>query len=163
MKSKITIKNKHEGQYLAVAGSNYHIVISGEDTNGDYAVIEMLVPPGGGPPPHDHPHAQELFHLTEGELEFKSEEGHITVKAGEFVTIPFNGPIHCFKNTSNKNARLTCTIMPAGLENLFVDIGTPVKEGEFLPLTEATPEYLEFIKEIDRKYEQKTYPWEYLD
>ncbi|WMI67427.1 cupin domain-containing protein [Mangrovimonas sp. YM274] len=163
MTSKITIKSQEDNDYLAVAGSNYRIVISGEDTNGDYAVIEMLVPPGGGPPPHSHPYAQELFHITEGELEFKSEDGHITVKAGEFVSVPLDGPIHCFKNTSNKNAKLTCTIMPAGLENLFRDIGTPVKYGEFLPLNDPTPEYLEFIEGIDRKYKQKTYPWEYLD
>ena len=163
MNNEINIITKNEGDYLAVAGSNYRIVISGEDTNGDYAIIEMLVPPGGGPPPHVHPKVQELFHVIEGELEFKSEEGHISVKAGEFVRIPFNGPIHCFKNTSYKNAKITCTLVPAGLENLFREIGTPVPFGEFLPLTEATPEYVEFIKKIDRKYEQRTYPWEYLD
>ena len=75
MKENITMKSNTEGEILGVAGGNYRIIISGEETNGNYAVIEMLVPPGGGPLPHSHPGTQELFFLIEGELEFKTEAG----------------------------------------------------------------------------------------
>lgn len=46
MGSNIKIINKNEGEYLGIAGGNYRIIISGEQTSGNYAVIEMTVPPG---------------------------------------------------------------------------------------------------------------------
>ncbi|GAB3641331.1 hypothetical protein [Spirosoma arcticum] len=35
-----------EGQILSVVGDTYRLVVTGEQTGGDYAMIEMLVPPG---------------------------------------------------------------------------------------------------------------------
>lgn len=162
MDSNISIINKNEGKLLAVAGGNYRIIISGEQTGGNYAVIEMVVPPGGGPPPHSHPNTQEMFHVLEGEVEFKTEAGKQIVSKDGFVNIPFGGSIHCFKNTSEKYARLLCTVVPAGLENLFGEIGTSVLPGQILPVPELTEERKEFLKEIDQKYGQKTYPFDFL-
>ena len=162
MDSNISIINKNEGKLLAVAGGNYRIIISGEQTGDNYAVIEMVVPPGGGPPPHSHPNIQEMFHVLEGEVEFKTEAGKQMVSKDGFVNIPFGGSIHCFKNTSEKYARLLCTVVPAGLENLFEEIGTPVLPGQILPAPELTEERKAFLKEIDQKYGQKTYPIDFL-
>ncbi|PUZ19602.1 Cupin domain-containing protein [Chitinophaga costaii] len=159
----ISIKNASTGEFLGVAGGNYRIVISGEQTGGNYAVIEMNVPPGGGPPPHSHSAFQEMFYVVEGEIEFKTEKGKENVAKGGFVNIPFGGAIHCFQNTSGEFVRLLCTVVPAGLENIFREIGQPVKEGEILPLPENTPERIAFIEAMDKKYGQKTYPRNYLD
>ena len=38
--------NEDQGQTVSVVGGNYRIIISGEQTRGAYAVIDMLVPPG---------------------------------------------------------------------------------------------------------------------
>lgn len=162
MNTTIQIISKNEGERLAVAGGNYRIIISGEQTNGNYAVIEMTVPPGGGPPPHAHPETQEMFHVLEGELEFKTETGKQIVTQDGFINIPFGGAVHCFKNISENNARLLCTVVPAGLENLFQEIGIPVEAGEFLPIPELTEKRREFLKEIDIKYGQRTYSSNYL-
>ncbi|WP_406843297.1 cupin domain-containing protein [Flavobacterium soyae] len=162
MNTTIQIISKNEGERLAVAGGNYRIIISGEQTNGNYAVIEMTVPPGGGPPPHAHPEIQEMFHVLEGELEFKTETGKQIVTQDGFINIPFGGAVHCFKNISENNACLLCTVVPAGLENLFQEIGIPVEAGEFLPIPELTEKRREFLKEIDIKYGQRTYPSNYL-
>jgi len=162
MDANVKIINKNEGELLGVAGGNYRIIISGEQTNGNYAVIEMTVPPGGGPPPHSHPDTQEMFHVLEGEVVFKTEAGKQTVSKDGFVNIPLGGAVHCFKNTSENNARLLCTVVPAGLENLFKEIGTPVVSGQMLPTPELTDKRKEFLKEIDLKYNQKTYPPDFL-
>lgn len=162
MDSTISIINKNEGKLLGVAGGNYRIIISGEETNGNYAVIEMIVPPGGGPSPHAHPNTQEIFHVLEGEVEFKTEAGKQIVGKDGFVNIPFGGAIHCFKNTSEKYARLLCTVVPAGLENLFSEIGTPALPDQFLPVPELTEKRKEFLREMDLKYGQKTYPPDFL-
>ena len=48
MKTNISTFSHQEGETLGVAGGNYRIILSGDQTNHAYAVIEMLVPPGGG-------------------------------------------------------------------------------------------------------------------
>ena len=40
--------------HLGVVGDTYTILLSGADTAGRYTLIDMHVPPGGGPPPHRH-------------------------------------------------------------------------------------------------------------
>jgi quercetin dioxygenase-like cupin family protein len=163
MLTNIQIVNQQNGKTLAVAGGNYRIIISGEETNNSYAVIEMTVPPGGGPPPHAHSLTQEMFYVLEGEVLFKTESGQVTVQKGGFVHIPFGGAIHCFQNKSDSIAKLLCTVMPAGLENIFEQIGVPVAPGEFLPPPEMTDERKKFLQELDELHHQKTYPRDYLD
>lgn len=162
MEDSIKIKENTTGEILGIAGGNYRIIISGEETNGSYAVIEMLVPPNGGPPPHSHPDTQEMFYVLQGQFEFKTEAGKQIVDEGGFVNIPFGGAIHCFKNSSNQFAKLLCTVVPAGLENYFKEIGEPTQLGQFLPIPEHTAERVTFIKAIDEKYNQKTYPRDFL-
>jgi quercetin dioxygenase-like cupin family protein len=163
MKQNIKIKSNTEGKILGIAGGNYRILISGEETNGNYAVIEMLVPPNGGPSPHSHPETQEMFYVVEGQFEFKTVGGKQIVDEGGFVNIPFGGAIHCFKNATDKVAKLLCTVVPAGLENYFNEIGQPTQLGQFLPIPELTSERIDFIKKIDEKYGQKTYPRDFLE
>ena len=162
MESEIRILPHSEGEFLAVAGGNYRILVSGTETSGNYAVIEMHVPPGGGPPPHAHPRMQEMFYVLEGALEFKTEAGKTLVQEGGFVNIPMGGAVHCFRNTSGKIARMLCTVVPAGLEEVFREIGTPVGPGEYLPPPEMTPERIALLQKIDMAHGQKTYPRDYL-
>ncbi len=44
--------DSNQGQQLKIAGGAYRIIISGKQTNGAYAIIEMSVPAGAGPVPH---------------------------------------------------------------------------------------------------------------
>jgi len=39
----------------------YTFLVTGEQTGGAYFVMEALVPPGGGPPPHIHRNEDETF------------------------------------------------------------------------------------------------------
>jgi len=80
-----------EGRHFSVVGDDYRMVITGAQTGGAFAVIEMLVPPGGGPGPHSHAGFQETFHVLEGEVEVKSEGGTWTAGEGTFVCIPRGG------------------------------------------------------------------------
>jgi len=41
-------------RHLGIVGDTYTIPLSGDDTDGRYCLIDMHVPPGGGPPPHRH-------------------------------------------------------------------------------------------------------------
>ena len=158
----ITTIDNGQGQSLSVVGDSYRILISGKQTSGNYAVIDMLVPPGGGPGPHAHKDIQEMFYVVEGEIEFKMEGGKYNAKKGSFVNIPLGGKVHCFKNTTHKIAHLLCTVVPAGLDDFFQEIGKPIETGTFLPPPILNIEELNKLKSIAEKYGQRLYPPDFL-
>ena len=110
--------------HLGIAGDTYTILLGGEDTDGRYCLIDMHVPPGGGPPPHRHDF-EESFTILEGEIEATFRDKKTVVRAGETINIPANAP-HSFTNASQKPARLLCICSPAGQEELFRAVGIPV-------------------------------------
>jgi len=110
--------------HLSVVGDTYTILVSGRDTANRYALIDMTIPPGGGPPPHRHSF-EELFHVLEGELEVTVRGTAHTAAAGHSVNVPGNAP-HSFRNTGQTPARVLTFVTPAGLENFFAEFGDPV-------------------------------------
>ena len=163
VKKPVTIVKATEGKGLGIVGDSYRIVIPGNATGGAYAVIDMLVPPGGGPGPHAHAGFQESFHVLEGEVEIKTETGTYIAEKGTFVNIPLGGLVHCFKNKTNKIARLWCVVVPAGLDAFFEEIGEPVAVGTFVPPPPMTPDAMKKLLAIAEKYGQKIFPLDYLD
>src|SRR5476651_2352968 len=110
--------------HLGVVGDTYTILLSGKDTAGRYCLIDMHVPPGGGPPPHRHDF-EESFTILEGEIEATFRGKKSIVRTGETINIPANAP-HSFTNASKQAARLLCICSPAGQEELFLAVGVPV-------------------------------------
>ncbi len=163
MIDNIITVNEDQGKSLAVVGDSYRIIISGKQTGGAYAVIDMLVPPGGGPGPHSHANIQEMFYVVDGEIDFKTEAGKYTAKRGAFVNIPKGGEVHCFKNTSNSIAHLLCTVVPSGLDVFFEEIGTPVEPGTFLPPSVPDEKELARLRLLAEKHGQKLYPPNFFD
>src|SRR5476649_669673 len=110
--------------HLGIVGDTYTMLLSGADTDGRYCLIDMLIPPGGGPPPHRHDF-EESFTLLEGEIEATFRGKKFVVRTGETVNIPANAP-HSFTNAAKEPARLLCLCSPAGQEELFLAIGVRV-------------------------------------
>ncbi len=111
--------------HLAVVGDTYTVLISGEQTAGRFAMIDMLIPPGGGPPPHRHDF-EECFRVLEGSVEVRLRDlPPVQLQEGESANIPANAP-HSFRNPAQVPARLLCTVAPAGLERFFAEFGDPV-------------------------------------
>jgi quercetin dioxygenase-like cupin family protein len=124
---KLTAARADSGEnvrHIGVVGDTYTILITGKDTAGQFCLIDMYVPPGGGPPPHRHDF-EETFTLLEGELELTFRGTKVVVRAGETVNIPANAP-HQFRNSSIEAARLMCICSPAGQEEFFLQVGVPV-------------------------------------
>lgn len=151
-----------EGQTLSIAGGNYRILISGKQTGGEFATIEMTVPPGGGPGPHAHPDFQESFYVIAGAVEVQSEDGVYEASQGAYIVIPKGGMVHGFKNKSSEQAKLLCTVVPSGLEEMFLELGVPVAEGTFLPPPVMDEAARQKLKELLEKYGQKAYPPDYF-
>ncbi|MDB5298127.1 MAG: cupin protein [Phycisphaerales bacterium] len=111
-------------RHVAVAGNTYTILLAGADTAGRYCLIDMHVPPGGGPPPHRHDF-EETFSVLDGEIDVTFRGATTPVRAGETVHVPANAP-HAFRNAADRPARLLCTCAPAGQEAFFLEVGIPV-------------------------------------
>jgi quercetin dioxygenase-like cupin family protein len=113
-----------ELQHVGLVGDTYTITVSGNDTNERFCVIDMHIPPGGGPGPHRHDF-EETFILLEGEIEVTFRGKKATVRAGDTVNVPSNAP-HQFHNASAKSARMICICSPAGMDRFFIEVGVPV-------------------------------------
>lgn len=110
--------------HIGIVGDTYTILLSGKDTAGRFCMIDMHVPPGGGPPPHRHDF-EESFTLLGGELEVTFRGAKRKIRAGETINIPANAP-HQFHNSSSEAARMLCICSPAGQEEFFLELGVPV-------------------------------------
>ena len=51
--------------HIALVGDTYTVLLSGDDTDGRYCLVDVHIPPGGGPVPHRHDF-EESFTLLEG-------------------------------------------------------------------------------------------------
>ncbi|MCU1645249.1 MAG: hypothetical protein JWN03_5524 [Nocardia sp.] len=111
--------------HIGLVGDTYTILVGGDDTDGKYTLIDMHVPPGGGPPPHRHDF-EEMFSVLEGEVEVTFRGQTLTARAGETINVPANSP-HSFRNLGDSPARLLCMCAPAGQDEFFVLVGQAVK------------------------------------
>jgi len=143
MSHQPTIRKPDEGRTIAVVGDVYRFMATGEDTNGKYAMWEAIVPPGGGPPPHVHSREEEGFYILAGEITFIIGEQRVVATAGMFANMPVGTP-HSFRNESTQPAKMIISVAPAGLENMFFEIGVPLPEGS----TSALPPTKEEIDKL---------------
>src|SRR6202162_5361548 len=132
-------------RHIGVVGDTYTILLTGNDTAGQFCLIDMHIPPGGGPPPHRHDF-EESFTVLEGEIEATFRGEKWAVRAGGTLSIPANAP-HSFTNASGQPARLLCICAPAGQEEFFAQVGVSVA-------TRTTPPpkpVKEELAEVDEK------------
>ena len=110
--------------HIGLVGGTYTILISGADTGGKYTLIDMHVPPGGGPPPHRHDF-EEMFTVLDGEVLVTFRGETLVARAGETINVPSNAP-HAFTNATDTPSRLLCMCAPSGQEEFFTLVGQPV-------------------------------------
>ena len=68
--------------HIGLVGDTYTILVAGQDTAGRYTLIDMHVPPGGGPPPHRHDF-EEMFTVLDGEVQVTFRGQTIVAQAGQ--------------------------------------------------------------------------------
>ena len=123
-KRNLTLAQPDNLPHIGLVGDTYTITLAGEQTDGRFCLIDMHIPPNGGPPPHRH-NFEETFILLEGEMEATFRGTKSTVRAGSTLHIPANAP-HRFHNASASPVRMFCICSPAGLEKFFMEVGVPV-------------------------------------
>jgi mannose-6-phosphate isomerase-like protein (cupin superfamily) len=99
-------------------GDLYAIMLSG----GRIGLVEAMVPPGGGPPPHIHERTDETFYVAQGDLEFLIGDKTFTASTGDVVFLP-RGNVHRFHNPGIRPATLVFIYTLGGAEAMFVEGG----------------------------------------
>ena len=134
--------------HVCVAGDTYTLLLRGKDTGGKYCLIDMHVPPGGGPPLHRHDF-EELFTMLEGEAEFTFRDKKQIVRAGESINIPANAPHH-FTNATKTPIRMLCMCAPAGQDEFFLEVGDEVATRTSPPPPKSDAEKKELMEKTMR-------------
>jgi quercetin dioxygenase-like cupin family protein len=145
--------------HIGLVGDTYTVLLSSNDTAGKYCLIDMHIPPGGGPPPHRHDF-EETFTVLIGEIEATFRGAKTTVKAGETLHIPANAP-HQFTNAADQPARLLCICAPAGQEEFFAQVGVAVPTRTTpppIPTPESEARLRKLAEELAPKYKTEFLP-----
>ena len=145
--------------HIGLVGDTYTILVAGKYTAGRYCLIDMQIPPGGGPTPHRHDF-EEMFSVLEGEIEATFRGKKTVIRAGETINIPACAS-HQFQNKSGQSARLLCLCSPAGQEEFFKEVGVPVATRTTSPPPldeEAEAVFLAKVKALAPKYRTELLP-----
>lgn len=133
-------------------GGYWTFLVTGEETSGQFSLIEMNIRKGLEAPGHTHTHEDESFFILEGELRVLvgGEEHHIG--PGEFIHLP-KGIVHAYFAKTD-TVKMLCTMAPAGLENMFLAMSKPADKMDYpeLPAGPPPPELLKRIGELQAQY-----------
>ena len=107
------------------------IIVSGDDTDGAYSLLEWTIGAGTKLDPdgtrdygmHLHGECEETFLIKSGSLEFVIGGEIIQMTAGDFVRVPPN-TTHGYQNVSGRPVEMLVGFYPAGFESLFVKYRT---------------------------------------
>jgi hypothetical protein len=95
-KRNLTLAQPDKLPHIGLVGDTYTITVTGEQTNGRFCVVDMHIPPGGGPPPHRHDF-EETFILLEGEME--------ATFRGKVDRARWRHPEHSFQRSASASER----------------------------------------------------------
>ncbi len=108
-----------EGPSSPVGGDILYLA-RGEQTGESIFAFENVIPPGQGPPLHEHADQAETIYVLEGEARFKLAGELSSGPAGSFVFIPPRTP-HTWEAIGDGPVRMLVHLTPAGLEHFFDD------------------------------------------
>jgi quercetin dioxygenase-like cupin family protein len=106
-----------EGQVL-MAGRQT-IKLTARDTGNMLSVIYSVVPAGSGIPVHTHSREDEIFEITEGELELTLNGEVQILGKGDLVFMPKGIP-HGFRAIND--TQMWVTLVPGGAERMFEEL-----------------------------------------
>ncbi len=137
------------GDAYWLLGDLYTIKSRADQTGGRMSVVEAVIWPGHGSPPHIHPKDDETFYILEGRFEVRLGDKTVEAGPGSFVHLPAGG-LHCYTNVGDRPGKFIFVCTPGGFEQMFIDLGRratqtttppPFGEAEVQALIAAAPRY----------------------
>lgn len=131
-------------------GSLMTFLATGEDSQGQFALIEAVGRKGNAPPPHIHHGEDEIFYVLEGELAISVGDRRIRAVPGTMVFLPRNVQ-HSFV-VESEQARMLVLLTPAGFEGWFKEFSVPAPAMTLPPATEPSYEDVQRMLKAAPRY-----------
>jgi quercetin 2,3-dioxygenase len=120
------VLRRGEGEHAMLFGDLFTVLLSGDETDGQFGIITADSPAGDIIPTHSHNETHETFYVLEGKVRLFFEDGEgqkqsQLLDAGDFGFVPA-GFAHAYK--IEEAARMMGTLS-GGFERFFQHMGTP--------------------------------------
>src|SRR5829696_10046139 len=138
------IVGPNHGDSVDLGGLGIRFMIDGEETGGQFALVEHpLEPRALAAPIHRHTNEDEYSYVLEGRMGAQLGDEAVFADPGDLVFKP-RGQWHTFWNAGDEPARLLELISPAGFEQYF---------REMAPLLAATERDQAAIGQVVARYQ----------
>jgi quercetin dioxygenase-like cupin family protein len=131
-------------------GSLMTFLATGEETHGQFALIEAIARRGNVPPPHIHHREEETFYVLEGEMTFSVGGQTIKATPGIMACLP-RDVAHSFVIDSEQ-LRMLVLLAPAGLEGWFKEFSVPAPAMTLPPADESAYGEVQRMLEAASRY-----------
>ncbi|WP_433798152.1 quercetin 2,3-dioxygenase [Actinomycetospora sp. CA-084318] len=116
-----------DGERAHLFDQLFTVLLSGDETQGQFGVFTMEAPRGPAVPVHSHPDVHEIFYVLDGRVRVVVEDGEggrvdRVLTTGDFGYVPA-GHLHSFRVESHR-AR-TLGVSTGGFERFFAAAGEP--------------------------------------
>ena len=150
--SRVYALNANEGETRWWMGSLVLIKASGEDTNKQFSLVEVVEHEGAEAPLHVHHNEDEAFWILEGSLTFEVGDKTMQAEAGAFLFGPKDVPHRYIVNKGP--ARLLFMLAPSGFEDFIRETSEPAPNASLPPRPDAPPseEEMEQLMPLLQKY-----------
>jgi quercetin dioxygenase-like cupin family protein len=135
-------KRSKENSYWYI-GHLMSLLLTSEETDGQYALLRATERRGLEPPPHTHTKEDETFLILEGKVVYTVGDQTFNAKEGDVMFLPKNIQ-HSFKIQTEKLETLML-LTPGGFENYFVEMSKPAEELQLPPLPQGPPDITKLI------------------
>ena len=132
-----------DAEHYHVLGATLSITADSETTNGEYLVLDMLVPPTFENGLHTHEQS-EVFHVIEGEIRLHVDGEDRILGPGMSGSVSGN-ELHGFANATDDVCRVVAVMTPGGAEGFFREVGRPTEDRSLPEPVEPTEELLRSV------------------
>lgn len=130
------VRRPGEGEQVLFKVGLMTFLATSAETDGHFALLETVLPPGASVEPHQHPEA-EWWYVLAGEFRFSIDDParEVTAGPGTFLSVPPHVR-HAYEHRGATAGRLLGMLLPGGaggLETFFRQVGVPVRTAADVP------------------------------
>jgi quercetin dioxygenase-like cupin family protein len=103
-------------------GNRFSVRLNAAESSGALTLLEVVAPPGTGPPLHIHRREAEIFYLLAGRMIYRAGDETYELAPGGSIYLPRDVP-HAFRVIGDAPARFLALTTPGGIERLYEELG----------------------------------------
>jgi quercetin 2,3-dioxygenase len=155
------VLRRGEGEHAKLFGDLFTVLLSGDETEGQFGIITADSPAGDIIPTHSHNRTHETFYVLEGKVRLYFEDAEGTqqtqlLEPGDFGYVPA-GFAHAYK--VEEAARMMGTLS-GGFERFFQHMGTPTDHtGDQPPFIPDFPRMQAAAQQHNMQFFPPGYDW----